>query len=187
MPTRPAPPPHRPAVFFDRDDTLIVNAGYLGDPAGVVLMPGAAAAVAAVRRAGYAVVVVSNQSGVARGLFAEAAVRAVDRRMADLLSADDADAILDLQLYCPHHPDGAVPAYRTACECRKPRPGMLIDAAARLSLDLPRSWLVGDAERDVTAGRAAGSRTVRLAPAGTESAADAVVTGLADAAAFIVG
>ena len=182
------------AVFFDRDNTLIVNDGYLGDPAAVRLMPGAAAAVAAVRRAGYAVVVVSNQSGVARGLFDEPAVRAVDRRLAELLAEDDPAAVIDLHLYCPHHPQAAVPRYRTDCDCRKPRPGLLRTAAARLRLDLSHCWLVGDAARDVQAGRAAGCRTVRFVPPGIapspdaagDAAADATVTSLADAVGFIL-
>ena len=185
----------RPAVIFDRDNTLVVNDGYLGEPAGVVLMPGAAAAVAAARGAGYAVVVVSNQSGVARGLFDEAAVRAVDRRMADLLRADDPAATIDLHLYCPFHPQAVVAAYRQDSPLRKPAPGMILLAAERLGLDLPASWVVGDAPRDVAAGRAAGCRTVLFVPpnvaaspaaaAGT-SDADAVVTSLADAVGLAV-
>ncbi len=163
----------RPAIFFDRDNTLIVNDGYLGDPAGVVLMPGAAAAVAAARRAGYAVVVVSNQSGVARGLFDEAAVMAVDRRLADLLLAADPTAAVDVQLYCPFHPQAPVAAYRQDSPLRKPNPGMLLLAADRLSLDLANSWLVGDAPRDVAAGRAAGCRTVLFTPPGVAGSPDA--------------
>jgi D-glycero-D-manno-heptose 1,7-bisphosphate phosphatase len=184
----------RPGLFFDRDNTLIVNDGYLGDPAGVVLMPGAADAVsAAAREMGFAVVVVSNQSGVARGLFDEAAVRAVDRRMVDLLRAAHPAAAVDLQLYCPFHPNAPVAAYRQDSPLRKPRPGMLLLAAERLSLDLSRSWLVGDAPRDVEAGIAAGCRTVLFTPpgvpgskdAGRSVTADATVTSLADAIAFI--
>ena len=190
----PSPAPRRPAVFFDRDNTLIVNDGYLGDAAAVVLMPAAAAAVAAVRRAGFAVVIVSNQSGVARGLFDEPAVRAVDQRTAHLLLADDPAAVVDLHLYCPFHPDAVVPAYRLDSPWRKPAPGMLLAAAAQLSLDLPSSWVIGDAARDVEAGRRAGCRTVRFTPPGVPaslaataaSAADATVTTLAEAVAFIL-
>ncbi len=183
----------RPGLFFDRDNTLIVNDGYLGDPAGVTLMHGAADAVAAAVEMGFAVVVVSNQSGVARGLFDEPAVQAVDRRMADLLRTGNPAAAIDLQLYCPFHPSAPVPAYRQDSPLRKPKPGMLLLAAERLSLDLSRSWLVGDAPRDVEAGRAAGCRTVLLTPpgvaaskdAGGNAIADASVTSLADAMAFI--
>ncbi len=183
----------RAAVFFDRDNTLIVNDGYLGDPAAVVLMAGAAAAVAATRAMGFAVVVVSNQSGVARGLFDEAAVRAVDRRMAELLAVADPAAVVDLHLYCPFHPTASVAAYRQDSGWRKPRPGMLLAAAETLSLDLSASWLVGDAPRDVEAGRSAGCRTVLFTPpgvvaspaAGGPAAADATVTSLAAAVEFI--
>ena len=185
----------RRAVFFDRDNTLIVNDGYLGDPAGVVLMPGAAAAVAAARAAGLAIVVVSNQSGVARGLFDEAAVRAVDRRMADLLLSADPRATVDLHLYCPFHPQAVVAEYRQDSPLRKPRPGMLLLAAERLGLDLKDSWLVGDARRDVAAGRAAGCRTVLFTPVGVvpspaatgDADADASVDSLAAAMDAVLG
>ena len=150
----------RPAVFFDRDNTLIVGTDYLGEPDGVKLVPGAAAAVARANHLGYSVVVVSNQSGVARGKFAEADVRAVDARMDALLRAEDADAAVDHHEFCPHHPDAAVEAYRLRCDCRKPRPGMILKAAAELGLDLSYSWLIGDAPRDIEAGAAAGCRTI---------------------------
>ena len=185
----------RAAIFFDRDNTLVINDGYLGDPAGVVLMPGAAAAVAAARGAGFVVVVVSNQSGVARGLFDEAAVRAVDRRMAELLRAADPTAAVDLQLYCPFHPQAHVAAYRQDSPLRKPQPGMMVQAAEQLALDLSRSWVIGDAPRDVAAGRAAGCRTVLFTPPGVAAspaaaeqsalAADATVASLVDAVEFI--
>jgi D-glycero-D-manno-heptose 1,7-bisphosphate phosphatase len=150
----------RPAVFFDRDNTLIAGNEYLGDPAGVVLVPRAAEAVARVRRMGFAAVVVSNQSGVARGMFTEDAVRSVNARMDELLRADDADAIIDRHEYCPYHPDGTVELYRRDSDLRKPRPGMILLAADRMAIDLSRSWLVGDAPRDVEAGAAAGCRTI---------------------------
>ena len=152
----------RPAVFFDRDNTLIVADGYLGDPAGVVLADGAADAVARAHRLGFAVVVVSNQSGVGRGHYGEDDVRAVDARMAELLLADDPAATIDGHYFCPHHPVAAVEQYRRACDCRKPRPGLLLRAAAELDLDLSKSWMVGDAPRDVEAGHAAGCRAVLL-------------------------
>lgn len=152
----------RPAVFFDRDNTLIVNSEYLGDPAQVELIPGAPEAVARARGLGFAIVVVSNQSGVARGMFTEDDVRAVNARMdAALLEADNR-AVVDRHEFCPHHPKGKVPAYATEHERRKPRPGMFFDAAKALDLDLARSWLVGDAPRDIVAGKAAGCRTILL-------------------------
>ena len=152
----------RPALFFDRDNTLIVADGYLGDPAKVVLADGAADAVARAHRLGFAVVTVSNQSGVGRGHYGEDDVRAVDSRMDELLLADDAAAVVDGHYFCPHHPVAAVEQYRRACDCRKPRPGLLLRAAGELDLDLGESWMVGDAPRDVEAGHAAGCRAVLL-------------------------
>ena len=149
-----------PAVFFDRDNTLIVSDGYLGDAAKVVLIDGAADAIARLRQAGYAIVVVSNQSGIARGLFDEPAARAVNARLCELLLQENPEAKIDQQEYCPHHPQAPLAAYRVDCDCRKPRPGMLLKAAQELHLDLGNSYLVGDAPRDMEAGKAAGCRTV---------------------------
>lgn len=150
----------RPAVFFDRDNTLIVSDGYLGDPAKVVLVDGAAAAIARLRSMGYATVVVSNQSGVARGMFGEDAVRAVNARLDALLAAQNPAAIIDRHEFCPFHPDAQVEQYRRDSDLRKPKPGMMLVAADAMALDLDRSWLVGDAPRDIEAGRSAGCRTI---------------------------
>ncbi len=146
----------RPAAFLDRDGTLIHDPGYLGDPAGVVLLDGAAAAVAALQRAGYVVVVLSNQSGVARGLYDEAAVAAVNARMCELLRKAEPAARIDAIYYCPHGPAGS-------CDCRKPLPGMFLRAARDLDLDCAASLAIGDHPRDVTAAQAAGiKRAVQL-------------------------
>lgn len=150
----------RPAVFFDRDNTLIVSDGYLGDPSKVVLIEGAADAIARLRALGFRVVVVSNQSGVARGMFSEDAVRSVNDRMNELLRADNPRAVVDRHEFCPFHPEATVEQYRQDSDLRKPKPGMLLAAAEMMQLDLNRSWLVGDAPRDVEAGKAAGCRTV---------------------------
>ena len=152
----------RPAVFFDRDNTLIVGNDYLGDPAGVVLVAGAPAAVALCRELGYAVVVVSNQSGVARGMFTEDAVAAVNRAMDEQLLAANPNAVIDRHEYCPHHPQGTAEGYAIDCDCRKPKPGMVLRAAEAMALDLANSWMVGDAPRDVEAGQAAGCRTILI-------------------------
>jgi D,D-heptose 1,7-bisphosphate phosphatase len=153
-----------PAVFFDRDNTLIINDGYLGEPSKTVLMPGAAAAVGRARRLGFAVITISNQSGVARGMFSESAVQAVNARMDQLLLAEDADARIDLHVYCPFHPDAIVPEYRLDSDLRKPAPGMILLAARQLGLDLQRSWVIGDALRDIEAGVAAGCQTILFVP-----------------------
>jgi D-glycero-D-manno-heptose 1,7-bisphosphate phosphatase len=185
----------RPAVFFDRDNTLIVSDGYLGDPAKVVLVEGAADAVAQARRLGYAVVVVSNQSGVARGMFSEEDVTAVNARMEELLAAENAAAVIDRHEFCPIHPEGTVDVYSRESDRRKPKPGMILSAAEKLALDLSRSWVVGDAPRDIEAGRAAGCRTILFhdaslnpSPAAMESATvapDYTVTTLGEAMEYI--
>lgn len=150
----------RPAVFFDRDNTLIISDGYLGDPAGVRLIAGAADAVARVRQLGYATVVISNQSGVARGMFGEDAVHAVNSRLDEALAEQNAAAVIDRHEFCPFHPEGTVEQYAKESELRKPAPGMILQAAEKLALDLPRSWLIGDAPRDIAAGKAAGCHTI---------------------------
>jgi D-glycero-D-manno-heptose 1,7-bisphosphate phosphatase len=154
----------RPAVFFDRDNTLIIGNEYLGDPSKVVLMDGAANAVARARAMGFATVVVSNQSGVARGMFSEDAVRAVNSRLEELLLEANPKAIVDRHEYCPFHPEGTVPEYCKESDLRKPKPGMLLAAAEALALDLSRSWLIGDAPRDIEAGQAAGVKTILFTP-----------------------
>ncbi len=150
----------RPAIFFDRDNTLIVNDGYLGDPEGVRLVPGAADAIARARSLGFLVVTVSNQSGVARGMFTEDDVRRVNARMDEMLLAANRAAVIDRHEFCPYHPDAKVEAYRQDSDLRKPKPGMILRAAEKLAIDLQRSWLIGDAPRDIQAGQAAGLRTI---------------------------
>jgi len=153
--TPPAGPLRRPAVFLDRDGTLVEEVPYLHDPAELALLPGVAAALAPLGAAGYALVVATNQAGVARGYYDEAAVARVHRRLRALLAAGGAR--LDAVVYCPHHPDGTVAAYAGACRCRKPGPGMLAAAAERLGLDLRASYLIGNHPSDVGAALAAGA------------------------------
>lgn len=150
----------RPAVFFDRDNTLIVSDGYLGDASKVVLVEGAANAIAKARQYGFKVVTFSNQSGVARGYFNEDAVRAVNQRMDELLQQANPSAIIERHEFCPFHPEAVVEQYRQDSDLRKPRPGMLHQASAALNLDLSRSWVIGDAPRDIEAGKAAGCRAI---------------------------
>ncbi|MEM6561206.1 MAG: HAD family hydrolase, partial [Planctomycetota bacterium] len=155
----------RPAIFFDRDNTLIRNSGYLRNHREVVLLPGAAGAVAACRKLGFATITVSNQSGVARAMMSEADVRTVNARMDELLLDTHREAVFDDHYFCPYHPDPAVASVRRYCvdsDLRKPKPGMLLRAAEEHDLDLARSWMIGDAARDVEAGQAAGCRTILL-------------------------
>src|ERR1019366_5731542 len=150
----------RPAVFFDRDNTLIVCDGYLGEASKVVLVNGAPDAIARARRLGYAIVVFSNQSGVARGMFTEEDVHAVNTRLDELLADANPAAVIDRHEFCPFHPDGVIERYRKDSPLRKPAPGMILQATEKLALDLSRSWVIGDAPRDIEAGKAAGCRTI---------------------------
>jgi D-glycero-D-manno-heptose 1,7-bisphosphate phosphatase len=143
----------RPAVFLDRDGTLVEEVPYLHDPERLVLLPGVGE-LARPAASGYALVVVTNQAGVARGLHDEAAVAAVHRRLGALLAGEGVRP--DAVLYCPHHPEGTVAAYARTCRDRKPGPGMLEAAARRLGLDLAASFLIGNSPADVGAAVAAG-------------------------------
>ncbi|HEX2219165.1 MAG TPA: HAD family hydrolase [Gemmatimonadales bacterium] len=145
----------RGAVFLDRDGTIIEDTGYLADPASVRLLPGAADAIARLNRAGLPVVVVTNQSGIARGLLDEAAYAATARRLDELLGFSGAR--LDAHYHCPHHPD-----YTGPCDCRKPGPLLYQRAAAEHDLDLASSWWVGDRLRDVQPAERFGGRCVLL-------------------------
>jgi D-glycero-D-manno-heptose 1,7-bisphosphate phosphatase len=152
-----------PAAFIDRDNTLITNTGDLGDPALVELTDGAAGALARLQDSGYELVVVTNQAGVARGLFTEDDVEAVHDRIVELLDeASGRPGMLSHFYYCPWHPEGTVNGYRREHPWRKPEPGMLYAAEADLDLDLANSWIIGDKPRDVEAGRGAGCHTILL-------------------------
>jgi D-glycero-D-manno-heptose 1,7-bisphosphate phosphatase len=148
----------KPAVFLDRDGVVIEDSHYLGNAARVRLVSGVAETIAELNRVGWPVVIVSNQSGVARGLFPLESVGVVHNHLVELLRA--AGARIDAFHFCPHHPEAEVPEFRIECECRKPKPGMLCRAAAELGLDLAASWMIGDRESDLEAGAAAGCRTV---------------------------
>jgi D,D-heptose 1,7-bisphosphate phosphatase len=132
----------RPAVFIDRDGTLIIERYYLADPARVELIPGALEALRRLKRAGYALVLVTNQSGIARGLYSIDDFRAVQARLAEVLNAGG--VVLDGVYYCPHHPDFGPP-----CDCRKPALGLFRRAAIDLDLDLAASAYIGDRIKDV--------------------------------------
>lgn len=166
----------RPGVFLDRDGTIIVDKGYLKDPDGVTLLAGAPEALLRLQNAGYALVVITNQSGIGRGYFGHGAVRRQHARLRALL--DQYGVHIDAVEYCPHAPD-------EKCACRKPEPAMILRAAAKLKLDLKRSYMVGDKTGDVIAGRRAGCRTILLGDAGTADA-DVHSSDLAGAAAWIL-
>lgn len=148
----------RPAVFVDRDGTLIEETGYLSTLGRLAFFPYSIDAVRQLNRGGFAVVVITNQAGIARGIVDESFVGEAHRYIDNRLNAGG--AAVAGYYYCPHHPEGIVEALRVRCECRKPQPGMLLRAAADLQIDLARSFTVGDRWQDVQAGAAAGTRTV---------------------------
>ncbi|MFL5813827.1 MAG: UDP-glucose 4-epimerase GalE [Bdellovibrionia bacterium] len=137
----------RPAIFLDRDGTINEDPGYLSDPSMVKLLPGVGEALARLKKAGFLLIVVSNQSGVGRGLIQLEKLPLIHQRMDELLSAHGVK--IDHYEFCIHHPDDE-------CECRKPKPKLLLDSGARWGVDLSRSYMVGDRDSDVNAGKAAG-------------------------------
>ena len=174
------------AVFLDRDGTIIVEVDYVGDPDKVALLPGAAPAVRSLKEAGYVVVIVTNQSGIARGYFTLNDYYRVAERTEDLLEVEGAR--VDATFFCPHHPDFSGP-----CKCRKPGIGMFEEAARELDIDLARSFYVGDRVRDVEPALTLGGRGILVLtgygkeeapklPPGIETAVD-----LSEAALRIVG
>jgi D-glycero-D-manno-heptose 1,7-bisphosphate phosphatase len=137
----------RPAVFLDRDGTINEEMGYINHPDRFILIPGTAGAIKRLNDAEVLTVVVTNQSGVAQGYFTEDLLLQVLDKMKRLLEEEGAS--LDGLYYCPHHPTTGPPEYKKACQCRKPQPGMIEQAAAELPIDLARSYCVGDRIKDI--------------------------------------
>jgi D-glycero-D-manno-heptose 1,7-bisphosphate phosphatase len=181
------------AVFLDRDGTMIEEAGYLERLERMAFFPYTVDAVRALNRAGFAVVVITNQAGIARGIVKEPFVGEAHRAISARLEAGGAR--VNAYYYCPHYRTGTVTEYVRECDCRKPQPGMLLRAAKDLDLDLSRSFAVGDRWHDVGAAHAAGARGVLIrtglghreeaAPDGATNP-DAIVDTLADAVAWIL-
>jgi D-glycero-D-manno-heptose 1,7-bisphosphate phosphatase len=149
---------NRPAVFLDRDGTLLEEAGYLDRLERLVFFPYSVDAVRLLNDGGFAVVIVTNQAGIARGIFKESFVAEAHRHIADRLALGG--ACIDGFYYCPHHPDAVIEALRQDCDCRKPRPGMFTRAALELGLDLAKSFVVGDRWHDLEAGQRVGARGI---------------------------
>ncbi|MFC9288451.1 D-glycero-alpha-D-manno-heptose-1,7-bisphosphate 7-phosphatase [Streptomyces sp. NPDC057052] len=160
-------PRGRPAVFLDRDGTVTEPRHYPNRPEDLVLQAGVADALRELASQGTALVLVTNQSGLARGYFTHHDLTAMHTHLKRLL-LDAGGVRLDGIYVCPHHPDGSVPELSVRCDCRKPAPGLLLRASADLGLDLARSWMVGDFASDVRAGRNAGCRTAWTGPAADE-------------------
>ena len=179
----------RPAVFLDRDGTVVEEVDYLARPEQLRLIPGAASAIRALNEQGLAVVVVTNQSAIARGMLTEDGLDAIHQRLTDMLAAEGAH--LDAIYYCPHLTEGDLAPYDRPCDCRKPAPGMLLQAAKEHCIDLTVSTMIGDSLRDLDAGAAAGCKTLILVRTGhgvTEEAASALRASFvaADLAAAVV-
>jgi len=151
-------PPCRSAVFLDRDGTIIREVNYLSRLDEIELLPAAAAAIAKLNQHLIPVILVTNQSGVARGKFSEVFVKESHSYLQKLLQRENAH--IDDFFYCPHHPDTGNPPYRKACNCRKPAPGMLLAAAKKHHLDLKRSYVIGDKLIDVELGLKAGAKAI---------------------------
>ena len=182
-----------PAVFLDRDGTLIDDPDYLDHLDQIAIYPWTADALRLLRRAGFALVVVTNQSGVGRGLFPETFVGEVHARLAAELASGGAS--IDAWYHCPHYAASTDPRYGLACDCRKPKPGLIHRAAADLDLDLSRSVVVGDRWSDVGLARAVGAAAIMVETgAGARQArrpvdglrADVVLPSLAEAASWIL-
>lgn len=141
----------RPAVFLDRDGTLIPDLGYLSDPKHVKLYRGTAEALKLLRQAGFYLFVVTNQSGVARGYFPESTVKSVHKRLRAMLKAKG--ALIDAFFYCPHYRAGEAKRYVKVCDCRKPKPGMVKQALRKYPIDLQHSYMVGDKIDDMELAR----------------------------------
>lgn len=148
------------AAFLDRDGTVVEEVNYLTRDEQLRLEPGAAGAMRRLREAGYLLILITNQSGVARGMLTEEELARVHRRLGEMLSAVGAE--LDGTYYCPHLPGAEVGEYDLDCACRKPKPGMILKAAEEHGVDLAASVMFGDSERDVESGKEAGCRAVLI-------------------------
>ena len=149
------------AIFLDRDNTIIEDPGYINNPDQVKLLDGAPEALSSLKALGYKLVVVSNQSGVARGIVTEEVLGQIHKRLEQLLA--EKGVSLDRIYYCPYHIEGVIPKYRKDSDWRKPNPGMLLAASRDMDIDLKESWMVGDTTNDIEAGARVGCRTIMLA------------------------
>ena len=175
-------------VFLDRDKTIMEDPGYLTDPGAVKLLPGADLALQRLAKAGYKLIVVTNQSAIARGLLSEESLKRIHNELRRQLN--DRGVHLDAIYYCPFHPEGTVEEYARESEDRKPNPGMLLRAAGEHNIDLVNSWMIGDSPRDVEAGQRACCKTIRVRTRDDhaqdeDSQADFTVRNLVDAARIV--
>jgi D-glycero-D-manno-heptose 1,7-bisphosphate phosphatase len=148
------------AVFLDKDGTLIPDIPYNVNPGLISIQPEAMEGLRALHEAGYLLIIISNQSGVARGYFTEDKLQAVQKKLMELMGNNNIP--LSGFYYCPHHPQGTVEGYNKDCDCRKPMPGMLLKAAEEHQINLSQSWMIGDILNDVEAGNRAGCQTILI-------------------------
>lgn len=149
------------AVFVDRDGTINVDVDFLSAPGQIQLIPRSALAIRDLNDLGIPVIVITNQSGIARGLYSETDLTAIHAAMNGMLAEENAK--ITEYFYCPHHPTDGIARYVTDCDCRKPKPGMLIAAQKKYGFDLKRSYLVGDKCVDMQAARSVGATAVQVA------------------------
>ena len=172
-----------PAVFLDRDGTINVDSGYVGHPDEVELLPNVVEGLCQMRDMDFELVIITNQSGIGRGYFAEEDFHKVQLRLFELL--EPAGIFFLDAFFCPFHPEAKLPEYRQVSEDRKPSPGMLLKAASRHGLDTAESFMIGDNETDIEAGHRAGCRTIRLCGPDIETKADFIAVDLLEAAKII--
>lgn len=145
-------------IFLDRDGTINEELEFISDPENIVLIPGSVDAIREANQLGLKVFVITNQSGIARGLIKEEDLVRVHNKLVKLLNAENAH--LDAIYFCPHHPDYGEPPYRTLCDCRKPNTGMLKQAEAEFNIDLKKSFIIGDRIIDIQTAHAAGAKSI---------------------------
>lgn len=148
------------AVFLDKDGTLVHDVPYNVDPVKIELFNDTVSSLRQLQTAGYKLIIVTNQSGVARGMFGNDEAHAAVHSLIDILAISGIE--ITTSMICPHHPDGTVEEFRRTCLCRKPQPGMLLAAAERHGIDLKQSWMVGDILDDIEAGNRAGCRSLLI-------------------------
>ena len=179
--------PPSPAVFLDKDGTLMEDIPYNSDPGKFVFATGVPEGLRLLSRAGFRLLIISNQSGVARGIFPLEALDPMREKLREMFESEG--LVLDGVYWCPHHPEGNHPKWGVECDCRKPEPGMLLRAAKECNIDLAKSWMIGDRDSDVGAARNAGCHGALLATSPQDFMAirpDLVATNFFDIAASLV-
>ena len=176
--------PARRAVFLDRDGTIVRDVDYLTEVGQLEILPGVPEALRLLHEAGFLLLVVTNQSAIARGWLTEETLAAIHSELNRRLEAEGAR--IDAFYHCPHLPEGEVPAYARACNCRKPMPGLIERAARDWAVDLETSYVIGDSDRDVEAGKRCGCYSILIGSA-SSGGADATAADLGGAAELILG